>query len=153
MKIRTYERGDLEEVIKLFYETVHEVNIKDYAQEQVDAWAPANIDVELWIRRLSSKLIYLAEEGDKIIGFGVLEENGHIDCFYCHKDFQRQGVGRQILSQIESKARSLGLARLFTEASITAKLFFESQGFIVVRQQEVELRGQSFINFFMVKTF
>ncbi|MFB8792295.1 MAG: GNAT family N-acetyltransferase [Potamolinea sp.] len=151
MKVRTYEIGDAEAIMNLFYDTVHEVNIRDYTKEQVDAWAPANMDVELWTRRLRSKLTYVAEEDDKIIGFGELEENGHIDCFYCHKDFQGQGIGKQILSQIESKAKSLGLVRLFTEASITAKPFFESQRFIVVIKQEVERRGQSFINFAMEK--
>jgi len=152
MRVRTYEIGDTEEVMKLFYDTVHEVNIRDYTQAQVNAWAPANMDTEAWIRGLSSKFTYIAVEGDKIIGFGELEESGHIDRFYCHKDFQRKGVGTQILEQIESKASLLGIKKLFTEASITAKAFFESKGFVVVRQQEVERRGQKFINFLMEKT-
>ncbi|MBE9103926.1 GNAT family N-acetyltransferase, partial [Nostoc cf. edaphicum LEGE 07299] len=133
--------------------TIHEVNIHDYTQEQVDAWAPANMDIEVWIKSLGSKFTYVAEEQDKIIGFGELEANGHIDRFYCHKDFQRKGVGKKILEQIELKAHSLGVEKLFTEASITAKPFFESQGFIVIKKQEVERRGQKLINFVMEKHF
>ncbi len=151
MHLRIYKTSDTEDIIKLFYDTVHEVNIHDYTKAQVDAWAPANIDIEVWIRRLEDKFTYVAEEGAKIIGFGQLEANGHIDCFYCHKDFQRQGVGTQILKQIESKARVLKITKLFTEASITAKPFFESKNFLVVRKQEVERRGQKFINFVMEK--
>jgi len=151
MKLREYTIDDTEEIIKLFYGTVHEVNIRDYSKEQVDAWAPANIDIEVWIRRLEDKFTYVAKESTKIIGFGQLEANGHIDCFYCHKDFQRQGIGTQILEQIESKAKALKIKKLFTEASITAKPFFESKNFIVVKKQEVERRGQKFTNFVMEK--
>ncbi|AFZ26222.1 acetyltransferase, N-acetylglutamate synthase [Cylindrospermum stagnale PCC 7417] len=151
MKVRTYEIGDTQEIIKLFYNTVHGVNIRDYTKEQVDAWAPANIDIEVWMRSLSSNFTYVAEKDGKIIGFGNLEDNGHIDRFFCHQDFQRRGVGTQLLANIESKARDLGIKQLFTEASITAKPFFASKKFIVVKKQEVELRGQKFINFVMEK--
>ena len=152
MRIRIYEIADTKEIMKLFYDTIHEVNIHDYTEEQVAAWAPANMDIEVWIKSLGSKFTYVAEE-DKIIGFGELEANGHIDRFYCHKDFQRKGVGKKILEQIELKAHSLGVEKLFTEASITAKPFFESQGFIVIKKQEVERRGQKLINFVMEKDF
>ncbi|MCC3404257.1 MAG: GNAT family N-acetyltransferase [Microcoleus sp. PH2017_10_PVI_O_A] len=151
MKVRTYEIGDTEKIVKLFYDTVHEVNIRDYTTAQVDAWAPANTDIQTWIQSLSSKLTFVAAEGDKIAGFGQLEINGHIDCFYCHKHFQRQGIGTLILTQIESKAKDLELKKIFTEASITARPFFETHGFMVMRKQEVERRGQKFINFVMEK--
>ena len=151
MRIKTYEIGDTEEIIKLFYNTVHKVNIRDYTQEQVDAWAPVDIDIGAWMRGLSSKFTYVAAENEKIIGYGQLELNGHINHFYCHKDFQRKGVGTQILNCIESKARALGIDKLFTEASITARPFFESKGFIIVREQQVECRRQKFINFAMEK--
>ena len=151
MKIRTYEIGDTEKIVKLFYDTVHEVNIRDYTTAQVDAWAPADTDIQIWMQSLSSKLTFVAEEGDTIAGFGELEANGHIDRFYCHKDFQRQGIGKLILTQIESKAQELRLKKLFTEASITARSFFEAQGFMMIREQEVERRGQKIINFAMEK--
>ncbi|MEG4586934.1 GNAT family N-acetyltransferase [Microcoleus sp. MOSTC5] len=151
MRVRTYFIGDTQQIVKLFYDTVHEVNIRDYTKAQVDAWAPADIDIESWTKSLSSKFTFVAEEGDKIAGFGELEASGHIDRFYCHQDFQRQGVGRLILKQIESKAKDLGINKLFTEASITARPFFESQGFMVITKQEVERRGQKFINFAMEK--
>ena len=151
MRVRTYEIGDTKQIVKLFYDTVHEVNIRDYTKAQVDAWAPADINLETWTKSLSSKFTFVAEEGETIAGFGQLEADGHIDCFYCHKDFQRQGIGKIILEQIDAKAKSLGIEKLYTEASVTAKPFFESEGFIVIRKQEVERRGQRFINFAMEK--
>ncbi|MEZ2304049.1 MAG: GNAT family N-acetyltransferase [Microcoleus sp.] len=151
MKVRNYEIGDTEQIIKLFYETVHQVNIQDYTKAQVDAWAPVDSDRENWVKSLSNKFTFVATEGDIIAGFGELETNGHIDRFYCHKDFQRKGVGTKILEQIEAKAKELGLKTIFTEASITAQPFFENKYFRVIKQQEVARRGQKFINFAMTK--
>ncbi|MEA5507797.1 GNAT family N-acetyltransferase [Halotia wernerae UHCC 0503] len=153
MRVRTYEISDTAAIMKLFYDTVHEVNIRDYTKEQVDAWTPANMDTEAWISSLKSKFTYVVEQSEHIIGFGELEDNGHIDRFYCHKDFQRKGVGTKILEAIELKASCLGIKKLLTEASITAKPFFLSNKFTVVRKQKVERRGQILINFVMEKAF
>jgi putative acetyltransferase len=171
VNIRGYQIRDTEAIMQLFYDTVHEVNNRDYSLDQVDAWAPKHADVEAWKQSLSSKLTDVAEadvaeadvaeadvaeaEGAEvegaIVGFAELETTGHIDRFYCHKNWQRKGVGTQLLKQLESKAVSLGIKRLFVEASITAQPFFISQGFVVIKQQEVERRGQKFINFVMEK--
>lgn len=151
MKVRRYKIGDTAEIIQLFYDTIHEVNIRDYTKEQIDAWTSVNMDVEVWMNSLKSKFTYIAEKDHKILGFGELEANGHIDRFYCHKDFQGQGVGTKILDQIELTARNLEIKKLFVEASITAKPFFARKNFMVVKQQEVERSGQKLINFVMEK--
>ena len=153
MKVRRYEIGDTEQIIQLFYNTIHAVNIRDYTKAQVNAWTSVNMDVEVWTNSLKSKFTYVAEKDGKIIGFGELEANGHIDRFYCHKDFQGQGVGTKIFEQIELTARDLKINKLFVEASITAKPFFEKKQFIVVKKQEVERGGQKLINFVMEKDF
>jgi putative acetyltransferase len=50
---------------------------------------------------------------------------------------------------VVTEARRLGLARLFTEASITARPFFEAQGFAMLAPQVVWCRGAEFVNFRM----
>ncbi len=151
MKIREYRLSDTNEIMKLFYDTIHEINIGDYTQEQVDAWAPKNMDYEVWHKRLQAKLPYIAEENGEIVGFGELEADGHIDCFYCHSKYQRKGIGLKLLNHLENTAKLRGIKRLYTEASITAKLFFENQGFSVIREQQVERRGVWFQNYVMEK--
>ncbi len=44
MELRAYQPADLEEIYQLFYDTVHSVNRKDYGLEQLDAWAPRQMD-------------------------------------------------------------------------------------------------------------
>ena len=151
MKIRLFEKKDAEKIAQLFYETVREINIRDYSKAQVQAWAPDNIHFRDWENRCSDRFTYVADDKGVIAGFGELEPNGHIDCFYCHKNYQRCGVGSQIYQAIEAKALELGLKHLTTEASITAKAFFQRMGFSVVKEQEVSCRGEVFINYLMQK--
>jgi putative acetyltransferase len=151
MEIRLFHPQDADRIAQLFHDTVRQVNIKDYKTSQVKAWAPDNLHSRNWAKSCSQKYTYVAEDGEIILGFGELEFNGHIDCFYCHKDYQRCGIGRKIYEAIEAKAIELGLNLLFTEASITAKPFFEKMGFFSLEQQQVICRGETFINYSMQK--
>jgi putative acetyltransferase len=150
-KIRLFRAEDTARVAYLFHTTVRQVNIRDYSSDRVVAWAPDNLYFRDWQSICSQRITYVAEENDLILGFGELETNGHIDCFYCHKDYQRCGVGSQIYRAIEAKALELSLERLFVEASITAKPFFQSMGFELIIEQQVFCRGQFFTNYAMEK--
>ena len=152
MKIRLFEKQDAEKIAQLFHETVREINIRHYSSPQVQAWAPDNIHFRDWENICSNRFTYVADDNSAIAGFGELESNGYIDCFYCHKDYQRRGVGSLIYQAIEAKALELGLKHLTTEASITAKPFFQRMGFSVVKEQEVTRRGEVFINYVMEKS-
>jgi putative acetyltransferase len=147
--IRRFRPQDAPQIAQLFHDTVHEINIKHYSLEQVNAWAPDDLYFRNWAEVCSHRLTYVAEDNGTIAGFAELEPNGHINCFYCHKDYQGCGVGRQLYQAIATQALELGVTRLFVEASITAKPFFERMGFSVIQQQEVTCRGQVFINYQM----
>jgi putative acetyltransferase len=151
MKIRLFAPQDAEQVAQLFHETVREINIRDYSNNQVQAWAPDNIYFRDWAKICSQRFTYVADDQGVIAGFGELESNGHIDCFYCHKNYLRMGVGSQLYSAIEAKAKELGLNRLYVEASITAQSFFLKMGFSTICKQQVERRGEIFVNYRMEK--
>ena len=61
------------------------------------------------------------------------------------------GIGRLLYRTVEDEARTRGLGSIFTEASVTARTFFEHQGFGVVREQTVWRAGVSLKNFVMEK--
>jgi putative acetyltransferase len=151
MIIRRFELRDTEQIGQLFHDTIRIVNLGDYTQRQVEAWAPADVHFRNWAEVCSSRCTFVAEKGGMIVGFGELEVTGHIDRFYVHHQHQRQGVGSSIYAAIEAEARKLNLPRLFTEASITARPFFDSMGYQVVQEQTVTCRGQDFTNYVMEK--
>jgi putative acetyltransferase len=152
-RIRDYEQVDARAIVRLFYETVHFVNRADYSEEQVRAWAPAVPDAGEWHDRMAVRRTLVAEEGGEVVGFCELEEDGHLDMFYVRKDAVGRGIGRSLYEAAERVARGWALGRIFTEASITARPFFERRGFRVVSERRVCRRGVELTNFAMEKSW
>jgi len=151
LKIRAGQPGDVAALARLFTDTVRSVNAKDYSPEQIDAWAPEPPDLEHWRGRLSGSEVLVAEQDTKITGFATLESNGHLDQLYVHHQFQRKGIASALCRSIEREARRRNLQRVFTEASITARPFFESAGFRVITPQTIEYKGIFYKNYRMEK--
>ena len=143
MIIREYKRSDAAAITRLFYETVRSVNLQDYSEQQVEAWAPAVPDWEIWHSRMTRRCTLVAEEDGEIIAFAELERDGHLDMLYCRNDVVGCGVGRSLYGAVELKAVGLGLESIFADVSITARPFFEHRGFSVVGKQTVIRRESS----------
>lgn len=108
-------------------------------------------DPAAWHVRSSSRYTLVAEEGGEVVGFTELEGDGHLDMLYSRKDYVGRGIGSQLYLAVEQKARERGIEQIQTEASITARPFFERHGFHTVRQQTVVRRGTELTNFAMEK--
>lgn len=136
---------------RLFAETVRAINAADYSPQQVEAWAGDPPDMERWRGRLSGRIVFVAEHNSEIVGFSTFEPNGHLDHLYVHHRFQRRGVASGLLGRVEEEAVSRGIHHIFTEASITARPFFERAGFRVIAPQSVAVKEISFLNYLMEK--
>jgi GNAT superfamily N-acetyltransferase len=147
--VREYRPNDLEAVVLLFQRSVREVASRDYSPAQISAWAPEPPDLEAWARRLGTGGVFIYERNDQIAGFARVDDTGCVDLLYVHPEVQRQGVARALFDRVISWAVSRGIRHLRSEVSITARPFFESRGFRLVRQQVVERRGVSLHNFRM----
>jgi len=154
VEIRDAELRDAAAIAGIFYHTVLNVNVRDYSRAQVEAWAGPAPEPGMWEERISDgeRQTFVAVQGERVLGFAEFEADGHIDTLYVHHECQGCGIASKLLERIEAEARRLGLARLYTEASITARPFFEGRGFSVVTPQTVEVRGQKCRNFRMEKT-
>ncbi|WP_141431086.1 GNAT family N-acetyltransferase [Bacillus sp. 03113] len=154
MEIIKFKDSDIKDTVSLFYETVHSVNAQDYSQAQLDAWAPKeekDTKIQTWKDSLNQNITYVAKINDKVVGFSDLTFGGHLDRLYVHKDYQGKGIASALVDMLESEAKNLKLLEIDTEASITAKPFFESRGYKVVCSQTVERMGTKLTNYQMVK--
>jgi len=147
--LRPYRPDDAPALLALFRDTIRRVNSRDYSPAQIAAWASDDIDTVRWFGRFAGRFVAVAEEAGRPVGFAELEADGHLDRVYVSADHQRRGIGRLLLAAVVAEARRVGLARLFTEASVTARPFFENQGFVVLAPQVVTCRGVEFVNYRM----
>jgi putative acetyltransferase len=151
--IRKLVESDLESCVQLFFETVHSVNKKDYTDDQLDAWAPATITTsDPRCLTILAHIAYVAEVNKQFVGFGDMTEQGYLDRLYVHHEYQRMGIASAIVKKLEEQALKIGIEEITTHASITAKPFFESFGYVVCKQQEVDVDGVKLVNFIMKKT-
>lgn len=130
MFLRPYRREDKRRLQQLFFETVHAVNARDYAPEQLDAWAPAELDRETWAR-FDQHHCFVVEDRKILVGFAAMSNEGMLDFLYVHKNTQGKGIGTSLLKQIERLARKKSCEVLLAEVSPGARIFFEKNGFSV----------------------
>lgn len=149
VSIRPYKPSDIPELIQLFKEAVAAINIRHYTPEQIAVWT--DIDTVKWQTKLAERIVFVAEIDSTIVGFADLTHEGYLDHLYVHKDFQARWVSLHLFRAIEKAARELGLSKITTDCSITAKVPAERMGFVVVKEQTVEKCGQTFINYAMEK--
>ena len=147
MEIREYRPEDCEAITRLFYDTVHTVNRRDYAPAQLDAWADGSPDLDAWNRSLQEHFSLVALEGEELVGFADMADDGYLDRLYVHKDYQGQGIATALCKRLEQTVAGT----IVTHASITARPFFEKRGYRVVKEQQVERRGIRLTNFVMEK--
>lgn len=151
IRLRPYQPEDLPAVLALFRETVHRVASRDYTPEQREAWAPAQPDLPRWEDSLSAHYSLIAEAEGRIVGFADLDSSGYLDRLYIAADFQGRGAASLLTDGLEARAVGLGLSSLRTDASITARPFFEKRGYRLLREQRVARNGISLTNYAMEK--
>lgn len=147
--IRDFQEEDAQTLWALFFNTVRNVNRRDYTEQQVKAWAQEGFDSQLWLKKMISIQPFVGELDGVIVGYSDVQPSGLVDHFFCHHEYQGQGVGRALMTHVLKQAAAKGLDRIYSEVSITARPFYEHMGFTVVNEQQIEVRGATLTNYVM----
>ncbi|WFB37562.1 GNAT family N-acetyltransferase [Kiritimatiellota bacterium B12222] len=150
--IRNYQHGDHHAIASIFSKAIHEIACDVYTLEQCNAWSEKKPNPEHWEKRCAKKNPFVFIKDERVVGFLELDSDGHIDCLYVHPQETRKGIASALIDHAVKASMKLGLTRVFVEASICAKPVFEKKGFIVTREQQVSLRGETLINYMMENT-
>lgn len=151
MHIRRASVADIDEIGKLYRDTITTVNAKDYSKEQINAWASTYNNTDGWIRRIEEQHFYVAAIEDTIIGFASLDNNGYLDLLYVHKDYQGRGIATKLTDKLEKVAREMELPEVTVQSSITSKPFFEVRGYKPTGEKHKTVNGIAFNNTIMAK--
>ncbi|GAA5122508.1 GNAT family N-acetyltransferase [Luteolibacter yonseiensis] len=151
--VRTYQNGDHHSIGRIYHEAIHRLACRDYTEEQLAAWAGREADRGKWSRdwqaRCERKRPFVKVLDDRVVGFMELDPDGHIDCTFVDPDHAGQGVMDEIMAEVKREALRLGLEKLYAEVSITARRFFERQGFVRVRDNTAVIGEIELANFIM----
>jgi putative acetyltransferase len=151
MLVRNFKIGDEPALHQVFLSAIHCIAINDYTLEQVEAWAPRNLDPVLWADRMRGIAPFVAELEGRPIGYADLQASGYIDHFFVSAPFARQKVGSQLMHRIHEEATIKGIRLLTSDVSRTAQPFFKHWGFEVIEERRPVRRGVIIPNALMKK--
>lgn len=151
MEIRPYAETDAAATLGVFLAAVTQTAAGHYSAEQIAAWArPNERDVRQWNSARKSLHTYVAIIEDEVAGFAGIQDDGYIDMMYVAPGFGRRGVAGALLAQLRQTAIEARASLLYTNASITARPFFEQHGFTVVAEQHPVRLGVEMTNYRMI---
>ena len=152
MRIRLYNRMDLDDVLKLYYDTVHSVCAQDYSLEELDAMAPEKPNIYHWETSLEKNhTIVAVNDEDEIIGFGNIGQTGFLDRLYVDKDYLHQGVASALVKHLENYAKVNGNNIIDTISTISSEDLFKKLGYKTLSEDISELRGERIVGYAMEK--
>lgn len=105
----------------------------------------------MWAERRAATATWVAEADGVVVGFSDIDAVGYIDMLYVTARHHRRGIAAALLSHLETLANAAQLSCLWTNASLTARPFFERHGFHVVEFRTVTRSMTDLINIRMEK--
>jgi putative acetyltransferase len=151
--IRTATVSDIPEMTELYKNTILFVNRKDYSAEEVEDWASCGDNMAHLHESFAEQHYIVAENEQKTIaGFASINDAGYMHTLFVHKDFQHQGIATLLYKAIEKYAKEKDAEKITSEVSITARPFFEKQGFVVDEEQKRKANQLCLTNYKMSKS-
>ena len=152
MIVRPFRQGEEPALFEVYFSAIHLAAKRDYSLEQLSAWAPRDLDPQLWAQRIRGIDPFVVELHDQIVGYADFQPNGYIDHFFVSSYHPRQGVGRFLMEEILRRAAASCVEALTSDVSRTAQPFVEHFGFKVVKYHNPVVRNVVLPNAFMRRT-
>lgn len=129
--VRRYEPQDAAATREVFFAAVRHTALSHYTLAQVQAWAPAEVDLDRWsFRRATPRTVVAVDAGD-IVGFADLTDAGVMDMLFVHPNHARRGIATALVADVICEARRRGVRRVDVRASRVLQPLLDRLGFIV----------------------
>ena len=130
--VRQAEPEDAEAAVEVLRRSITELCTADHCGDAntIATWlankTPKNF--RSWLANAENFCV-VAEQGDRLLGVGLIHRSGKIRLCYLAPGSQRQGIGRAIYLALEEQAKAWGLSGLNLESTFSARAFYESVGY------------------------
>ncbi len=135
--IRAARRGDLDAIAALQARAIMAFGIDTYGEAACQAWA--RIGVQSRHTLLESGTFFVAEQNGQVVGVaGWTADSREPDCAWPRYVFVEPatagcGMGRKLMSWVETSVNAAGRSRLKLWASLNAVAFYEALGYRAVK--------------------
>lgn len=140
--LRPFLPADTPVLASIFRAAIEELAADDYDEAQREAWASAADDEAAFGERLAGLLTLVGVIGGTPTAFAALKGSDHIEYLFVHPAVAGQGVASQLLEALEKLAGARGATSLTTDASDTARGFFQKHGYQDLHRETVQRGGE-----------
>lgn len=130
--IRPPRLEDAETICEVLRRSISEICAPDYGHDPsvLEEWLENKTteNIKTWLQS-DSLVSMVAEVNGKVVGYSMLATSGKIMLLYVTPEVLHQGAGKQLLARMEENAKSLDLSELRVVSTITARAFYERNGF------------------------
>lgn len=151
--IRRAQTSDLNHLANLFETSIFGIGPAHYSTLQVSVWAArAGHMADRIAETFSERAAWVDWDPlEGLRGYIDLERDGHLDMFYVHPESARSDLSRDLYLSLENHAQSVGLKRIYAEASEAALRFFSKHGFKSLHRRELDIEGIAIHNYAVEK--
>lgn len=140
-QFRDMSPNDINEIIAVHKKSVYGLCKEFYSQEQMAIWT------DLFNNKFSNEGIknmnnvgIVAVDNNKVIGYGFINlKDKEVKGIYLIPEFINKGIGKTILSKLESIAQEHKLDGLALNSTLNAVHFYEKCGYAKVRDELFQL--------------
>ena len=135
LTIRQATSGDADQIHKLHTSSVKALCKDHYSPEQIAGWLQ-NRTPQGYLPGIERGEVFVAVDEGRIVGFGHAVP-GEVVAVYVAPECTRHGVGRAILTEGLTRARSEPQGAIRLEATLNAQEFYKKAGFVEVEPKTV----------------
>jgi len=151
IRIELIKENQATEVSELIYKNLKEINSRNYSSETIaflmEAFSPENI-----IKNMKKHQTVVAMDDTKVVGTGGLSNFGSEEkpsyyglAFFVDREYQRKGVGKQLVKDIENRAIQVGAEKITVRSAIGAQRFYEKLGYKYHNGEEEKDKNGNYI--------
>ncbi|MFO7787650.1 MAG: GNAT family N-acetyltransferase [Halospina sp.] len=138
---RLLPEADSTPLLSLYRRSIAAVDDGFYSAAQRHAWTQWAADATSADAQLRQGLTVMALADGSTVGFAQLCPAHLVNMLYVDDSWQRQGIGKGLVAQLETIARQSGIATLTTRASDVSLPLFRHLGFEPVRREPIHAGG------------
>jgi citrate lyase synthetase len=129
--IRPAQEVDAEDISAVIVSALRETNANDYSSEII-ARVEQSFSAAAVRRLIENRTVFVATRNGEIVGTASLDGKV-VRTVFVSPAIHGQGVGTQLMAEIEQTAHTRGITVLTVPSSVTAESFYSKLGFVAIR--------------------
>ena len=147
--IRNVRESDADKLRKLIHETINFSYAEVYPQRAVEFFKTFHSEEKIRERCGTGEVLLFEVEGN-CVGTGALKK-GKIEGVFVKPDFQGQGIGKAIMSELEKLAVSHGISEITLNVSLPSKKFYQDLGYAILDECDKDVGQGKKLKYWIAK--